>query len=589
MTKKVCRAVLSRLKSRWREHCHGAPVESGCALSIGIAATFTSEPVVPYLGAKLLEKGFLPTIAAAPYNQILQVCIDHKSAFTTTDPQCICLLWRMEDLVAEELKQWLGGDRDAMDSVHEKLRDLARAMATLRTRFSGTIVITMPPFPCPVETSISDLDMLVTTGAFFRQVIHEWQELLADIEGVRVLDLDGLQRDVGIENSLDWRKWYLYRQPYTESFNCRLADQLARILCATQRSSRKCISVDCDNTLWGGIIGEDGLGGVLLGHEFPGSAYADFQRLLLHWKNSGILLAVISKNNEDDVRQVFREHDGMVLREDDIAAWRVNWENKPDNLKDVAEELKIGVDSFVFVDDNPFEIAQMTDALPEVQSVQIPDDPALIVDYLKKQHFFDRCDVSDEDRRRTEMLAAERKRRPLQQTLSRDEFIISLRLQIELFVPSEQQIGRVTQLINKTNQFNLTTIRRTEDEVRALLCSPEYRMFAARIRDRFGDYGLTGLVIFKLDCSFWNIDTFLLSCRVLGRKVETAILATVIHLAGEQGANAVTGAYIQSPKNAPVKDLLPSHGFTQEPTGAWRILTSNAPSQPEGIEVVLNR
>lgn len=573
-------------KAAWREYAKGAPAANPFA--IGLAASFTVEPLEPFLGAELIARGFAPEIRLAPYGQLVQACLDPAAAFGTISLKAVCMLWRIEDLAARELRDWIGGSRDAFESAAATLRGLGAAIGTLQQVSAAPILVSMPPYPDLPECSPIALDGPWTVASFYRQLCQAWADTLAALPGVHVVDLDSLQRWFGFEASHDPRKRYLYRQPYSEGFLLAIAKQIGHMLHTIYQPQRKCIAVDCDNTLWGGIVGEDGLQGISLGDEFPGSAYADLQRILLHWKRQGVLLALLSKNNEPEVWDVFDHHDGMVLQRSDIAAWRIDWNPKPGNLAQIAAELNIGADSFVFLDDNPVEIEAMRAALPEVESVLLSEEPADIVGHLKSLRLFERLALSAEDRERTAMIGQERERAGLRNAMSREEFLESLELSVDVFQPDIEHIGRVAQLINKTNQFNLTTVRRTEDEVRALLASEDYAVYAARVADRFGDYGLTGLVILnRLGEGEWNLDTFLMSCRVLGRGVETALMAVVAEDAKRRGAQRLYGQYLKTDRNAPTESLLPSHGFVSNGSAKLVLDPAAAPPVPAYIKATL--
>ena len=240
----------------------------------------------------------------------------------------------------------------------------------------------------------------------------------ADQACVRLVDLDALQRWFGARNAFDGRTWYLYRQPYSEAFLCEMGGMLGRIIKTTRTAAKKCIVVDCDNTLWAGVVGEDGVHGIAIGEDFPGSAFRDLQHYLLHLRAEGVLLAIASKNNESDVWEVFERHDGMVLKREHISAARINWQPKAVNLKDIAEELNIGVDSLVFVDDNPFEIEQMRTFLPEATSILLDEEPARMVNAIKELHLFDKLELTQEDFQRADMMRSEQQRAQLSNTLS---------------------------------------------------------------------------------------------------------------------------------------------------------------------------
>lgn len=357
---------------------------------------------------------------------------------------------------------------------------------------------------------------------------------------------------------------------------------------ASRRAAKKCLVLDADNTLWGGIIGEDGIDGIQIGDEFPGSAFRDFQKLLLTWRDQGVFLAVASKNNEADVWEVFDKHSGMVLRREHLSAWQINWLPKAENISLIARSLNIGTDSLVFIDDNPMEIAYMRDARPEVTSLLLPPEPADIVSTLQALTLFDKLEITDEDRKRADMMRAERDREVLGTQISHADFLSALDLKVDLFKVRTEDLGRITQLINKTNQFNLTTIRRTLDEVRALANSPNFRLYGLRVTDKFGEYGLTGVIIVQVsdDRRRWTLDTLLLSCRVLGRGVETALVGALADDARGEGAAEFHSSFIPTAKNALCASFLSDQGFSQIGEREWHLDLSEAPSVPPHIERV---
>jgi FkbH-like protein len=537
-----------------------------------IAATFTANPLVPYLGVKCIgDDGSIPCITIAPYDQLFQVCLNWQTMFASHDPTAIILMWRIEDLLRSELQEFLRGSPDALDRALDKVEQLRAAIFNLRQGYSGAIVVSIPPFPHGPDHDIRSARTGVTAGMFHRRLIDKWTMGISDIAGISFLDLDSRQRLVGIERSGDARKWYLYRQPFTEEFWHEVAEDLCTTLKRQRSAAKKCLVVDCDNTLWGGIIGEDGLEGIALGEDFPGSVFRDFQQQLLTLRSKGVMLAICSKNNEQDVWDVFDRHDGMVLKREHFVAHRINWHNKGANIESIAKELNIGLDSMVFVDDSPIEIDFVRNALPMVCCIQVPGDVARFPMSFNSFRLFDREQVSEEDRVRSEMMLQERGRKALGTSLSAEEFIKALQLSVDFFEVKTEHCARVTQLINKTNQFNLTSKRRTAGEVSNLIDAPGVKIFAWRVADRFGDYGLVGVVILLRTGNVIDIDTFLMSCRVLGRGVESAVFAAVGAYARLQNAGKLQGRYIPTQKNSLVVDLYRDHGFKSIGNGNWEL------------------
>ncbi len=573
-------------KARWRNYL--SEREQAAAepnLRLGLAASFTANTLAQFVGAHLLEAGLRPQIDIGPYNQLFQVCLDPEAHFTGSC-DAIALLWRIEDLMGEEAAAYLHEEADALERALDKLTSLAEAVARLRAGFTGTIIGAVPPLPTGLAAGPLSLDNPLGLGSLHRSVAARFLGLVSQIDGVHLVDLDAVQRYVGYAASFDARQWYLYRQPFSDAFLYQAGVQVGRIVAATRRSPKKCIVLDCDNTLWGGVIGEDGLDGIEIGSEFPGSAYADFQKLLLRWRKQGVFLAILSKNNEADVWEVFGRHDGMVLKRGDISAARIDWEPKAENIAAIAKVLNIGLDSLIFIDDSPMEIAYMRQAQPDVSCILLPEDPADIVPALQHLFSLDRLEVTAEDRARVDMMRAETDREVLGAKLTKGEFLRALELRLELFTAGSEDLGRITQLINKTNQFNLTTVRRTLDEVRVLANSRDHHVYGLSVADKFGAYGLTCVVVVALspDRATWHVDTLLLSCRVLGRGVETALLAGLAADARSEGVREFVANFVATKKNGLAATFLPDHGFKPDGEGHWRLPLSEAPAWPDFIE-----
>jgi FkbH-like protein len=573
-------------KAVWRDFTAQRTESEAADIRIGIGASFTAHNLTQFVGASLVAAACRPQIKIGPYNQLFQACLDPQSHFGA---QCdvIVLLWRIEDLLLEEVNGVLVQDTDAWRRAAQKLDALTSAIASLRSTFAGMIVVSVPPLPAGLPAGPLSLDNPTRLGAFHRAVVTQFVENIGRIEHVRLLDLDAVQRQIGYAASFDARQWYLYRQPFSDQFLHCAGTQLARIMLAARRGPKKCIVVDCDDTLWGGLIGEDGIDGIELGNEHPGSAFCDFQRVLLHWRKQGIFLAILSKNNEADVWEVFDQHRGMVLSRRDISAWQINWMPKAENIALIAKALNIGLDSLVFIDDTPMEIAYMRQAQPDVNSILLPEDPAEIVSLLQNTALFDSLDITVEDLARVDMMRAETDREDLRAGLTKEAFLQALDLKIEFAPAKTDDLSRVTQPINKTNQFNLTTIRRTLEEVRELARSAQHRIYTLRVWDKFGDYGLTGVVIVEIspDRRIWTIDSLMLSCRVLGRGVEEALVAALADDARGQVATEFVGSYVPTKKNSLCATFLPDRGFKQDGE-QWRLPLAEAPLFPSFIRLV---
>jgi FkbH-like protein len=574
---------LLEVRSKWLQLANSGDVKQS-KQHVAIAATFTADPIVPYLGCALAEAGNPTFVSTLPYNQLHQLCADWKAVCGENEPNTLVILWRIEDMLRKRFQEFLRGDKEALAIALNEVVILGQAVSHLRSTFRGSIIVSAPPFPHSPDHHIQAARSILEAGVFHRRVIDKWISQISRAGNVLILDLDSLQRYFGIERSLDDRKWYLYRQPYTEAFWDELGRELAASLSRQRVASKKCIVVDCDNTLWGGIIGEDGLAGIALGEDYPGSVFRDFQHQLLTLRSQGVMVALCSKNNEPDVWEVFDRHDGMLLKRDHIVAHRINWQDKIANICSIAEELNIGLDSFVFVDDSPFEIAHVREALPTVTCLQVPGDIALFPRTICSFRLFDQEHISAEDRVRSDLMIQERDRKGLSASLSADEFRKALALVVEIFECKPEHVARVTQLINKTNQFNLTTRRKTSAEVVELCNQPSWTVLAVRVADRFGDYGLVGVVLLHKAEKTIEIETLLMSCRVLGRGVEEAIFAQIADTARAVGVEEIVGEYIPTKKNTMVSELYKNHHFIPESDcGRWLARDLSAFSWPEHV------
>jgi FkbH-like protein len=282
-----------------------------------------------------------------------------------------------------------------------------------------------------------------------------------------------------------------------------------------------------------------------------------------------VLLAMASKNNHDDVLEVFRTHDDMVLSVEDIAIWRVNWGPKSQNIREIAAELNIGEDALVLIDDSHYELAEVQASLPHVRCLQVPEEIAELPGLIAGSGLFRNMRVSAEDLQRTEMILSEQARKDQGSSMTREEFLTSLGLVVDYFEVADEHVGRVAQLTNKTNQFNLTTVRRSEADVRTLLASNDHLVRAIRVSDKFGDYGLVGVAVLQRLDDTWDIETLLMSCRVLGRGIETAFIARLAEDVVAAGGERITARYVPTAKNVIVADLYARHGFRDEGTGRF--------------------
>lgn len=389
---------------------------------------------------------------------------------------------------------------------------------------------------------------------------------------VHICDMEFLTNRIGALTAEDARGWFESKQPCSPSLLVELCREAAHLILGLRTPPKKVLVLDLDNTLWGGVVADDGLEGIVIGDTSPrGEAFKAFQRYIASLKDRGVLLAVCSKNDRAQALRPFEEHPEMVLRADDFASFVANWEPKSDNLHRMAADLQLGLDSFVFVDDNPAEIEIVRQFAPEVTTILLSDDPADYAAQLQDCRLFEPRSITAEDALRTASYRAETERQALQASAANmDVYLESLKMEgtIAEFAPVD--VPRLAQLINKSNQFNLTTRRRTEADVEALIGRPDHACFSMRLKDRFGDHGLISIIVACVHGETLEIDTWLMSCRVLKRQVEETVLNELVRLAGQKSCSRLQGVYLASPKNDMVRDFYPRMGFQARSVTAER-------------------
>lgn len=496
------------------------------APTIAISATFTAEPVEESLRFWKEELGWVDTIRFAPFNQVFQQLLDPASLLAGNRAGVNVLLIRLED--------WLrSGDEEA--ALSRQFVEAARAASAAWP--VPLLVVFCPDSP----------------AADYEPVRERIGRELAEASTVHMVTPEELLALYPVETVHDPHGDELGRVPYTPEFFAALGTLIARRIHALRMKPFKVIALDCDDTLWRGVCGEDGPEGVEL--DPPRRA---LQQFMLRQHDAGMLLCLASKNNAEDVFETFRAHPEMPLRLEHFVSHRINWDSKGHNLRALANELQLGLDSFILIDDNPKECGEASTTVPEILALPLPAEADEIPEFLQHVWAFDHLRVTGEDRRRAAMYRAEIERGRLErQAASLEDFLRSLRLEVRIEPAAADQLPRVAQLTARTNQMNFSTVRRTEGEVREFLRQGG-ECLVATVEDRFGGYGLTGVILFTSDNGALKIDTFLASCRVLGRGVEHRMFRRLGEIALERGLKRVEAIYAASPRNRPALLFLES-------------------------------
>lgn len=540
---------------------------------VHILRNVTVEAFVPYLRFELEKSGMNAKVRMGEYGQILNQAVAPGDSSSLRDrSDCVFVFMNLKSMAPDLVLDFSGRTQEAVNQ--EVLAIQGQIDLTLSGIRNQTDAILCwmgferpihPPFGVLEDQGRVGLTCVVDTlNSYLKQRL-----LLAG--NAFFVDLNRLVGLLGASQFYDMRFWYIARAPYSRKAQQIIAQECSKIIRSCKGKTKKCLILDCDNTLWGGVIGEDGLQGIALGNSYPGVCFKEFQKAILNLYHRGVVLALCSKNNPEDVLNVFKDHPDTVLREEHFAAIQVNWVDKATNIQQIATELNLGVESFVFVDDSEFETNLIRKALPEVSVLCLAGKaPSEFVTLLYAPGYFDQLTFSSEDRGRGQLYKQELQRKNLKETsVSMEEYLHSLGMFLEVKRADSSFIPRVSQLTQRTNQFNLSTKRYTESEVQALVESKDNVVFTASLKDRFGDAGTIGTCILRFSGEeSAEIDSFLLSCRVLGRGVESALLMSILSYCREKKCQKVIGYYKETQKNIQVKHFYEDHEFKLVESGS---------------------
>ena len=407
-----------------------------------------------------------------------------------------------------------------------------------------------------------------TNKKFLVEAISEYNQFLYSKAGtsplIKVIEFENFIRQSQENQIIDWRYYFLYKTLINPGLSRSFSAWFRRQLLAIEGKRKKCFVLDLDNTLWGGVLGEDGLEGIQLGNSYPGNAFKDFQKMLHEAVKNGVLLAIASKNNEDEVWDAMKTHPDMILEKNDFVSWRINWNDKSTSIYEIANELNISTDSIVFIDDNPVERNWVSQSIPEVVVPEFPKHPYQLISFFCDVYdsFFQLYDLTGEDKDKLVQYKQNSLRnQSLQSFLKIEDYIASLNIMISVKEADSFTIPRIAQLTQKTNQFNLTTRRYTEADISSLIYEG-HKVYSASVKDKFGDNGITAVCILKIiSTTKVEIDTMLLSCRILGRLIEFALMKKLLNMLQLDGIDEVHALYIPSAKNEQAASFYDKLGF----------------------------
>ena len=536
--------------------------DRGRSLNVEILSTFNLEPLLPVLQFALNCIPSQAQVELGPLDDIEGHITRPSGSSHGFDARLV--VWRVEEVLPEVLYPFsCGFPEQVIARVHQLIERVDR-LVSLHQRHLPGVPLFISTLPIPVHAANAVLAAQHSAGPFasIARVNRHIYDVATRSDGVYVLDLARWAALTG-KGYADVTVDFLARQPLSAQGQVEFAFFIARNLRPLIIPRRKVLALDLDNTLWGGVIGEDGVDGVILGHDFPGDVYLRIQRELLELRHQGVLLVIVSKNNEADARQAFESLPDMILKWDDFVVRKINWNHKYENLRDTARELGLGLDSFVFIDDSHYECEQMRQFLPEVLILNESPDALQLLRAIWQTDAFDSLAVSDEDQRRHQDYSVREARNVQAHHGDLQSFLRSLEMEAMIEPVQSSNLDRVVTMLGKTNQFNLTTRRHSRTQVQAMLESPGTIALALRLRDRFGDQGIVAVLVALCDSdqSTLRVDSFLVSCRALGRGVEDALWAAALEQARQQEVKKLEAEYIATAKNAIVAEIYDRFGL----------------------------
>ncbi len=562
-------------------------------IHIGLCGFSTLNYLAPHISWAALAEGVVAQLTIGSYNQLFQ---DLSMPDSPVTDKSVGLLW-----VWAELSDLLGSEfvrqpqrlmsPDGLKAVDEGIDGLISALSSVRERFKGFLLVNDFVAMYRSPAGIADSKCDIPFERVYRHANDRLHKRLAEIGHAGIFPLSYHIRRFGISHAVAPRLRLMGDCLFTPEFFFEVARGVRPYIRSLKAAIRKVLVLDLDNTLWGGVVGEDGWDGVKIGTDPVGKSFSLFQSAILELYNRGVILAINSKNNPDDVKEVFERREEMLLKMENFASVQVNWQDKATNCRVIADEINVGLDSLVLWDDNPAERSFVRESTQDVYVIEPPADVSEWGDFLRAVDLFDSLQISEEDARRGQMYAEDRRRRDAASSAADiKSFLTSLGLKIKCRTACEENIARIVSLLTRTNQFNLTTRRHSEQNMREWSQDPDWQIMSYAAEDRFGSYGIVGVTILKRVSDYGEIDSFLLSCRAMGKGIEDVMLAVVAQQARQMGLTKLAATYIPTKKNVPIKDFLPDKGFSQDSKSGEGVkysidLKSQGLAMPEHVTV----
>ena len=564
------------------------PLNTNLKIKIGLLSSFTINGLEDILRVECFDQNITCQTYVADYNQYSQEILNPSSGlynfspditFVILDPRTILsdLFYYTHSVTKEErqniIKNKIFELQNLVDSYFEKSNS-----KLVFFNFQSSHYTTYGISESKEDFNLHDM----------LNELNTWISNIAKVnENLYYFDFDNFVTYFGAKNIFNYREYFFGDIKISIKYLPYLVYDMMRFVKAILGLTKKCIVVDLDNTLWGGVIGEDGFEGIKIGNDPIGRSYLEFQKILLSLNQRGIILAVNSKNNYNDALEVIKNNPDMILRQENFATMEINWDDKSTNLQRIATTLNIGLDSMVFIDDDPVNCELVRSTLPQILTISLPQDPSEYASILLSLNDLDSLKITYDDTKRQKMYFQEQQRNEFKSNTNLDDFLTQLNIKLRIKDANKFTIPRISQLTLKTNQFNLTTKRYQVTDIQHMTANSNYVIGCAQVEDKFGDSGITGVYIIKKNSNEWILDTFLLSCRIMGRGIEESIISYILQLAKANGVSIVKGKYIPTSKNKPAENFFQNYGF-KKIDDYWVFDLSNPILFPKHVEMVID-
>lgn len=562
-------------------------------IKIAVLRNYTTEMLTPVIAGEIASISYFPQIQTGDYDNIQQEILSENSNLFKFAPDFIILAIWLENISPKLVKEFNSLTQEKIELEKERIIEEVSVMVS-RIREKSPATILLNNFIYPSTSSMGILDLQVANSQL--QVINDLNKRLCELvpmySNTYIVDINSVFYRLGYDNAFDKKAWAISKNPFTKLALIHVGIEYGKYIKTILGKIKKCIVLDCDNTLWGGIVGELGPYNIKLGENYPGICYKDLQREIVNLYERGIIIALCSKNNEADVLEVLRNNEEMVLKEDHLAAYQINWNDKASNVREIVQTLNIGIDSLVFVDDSEFECNLIKSQIPDIDVICLNGDSSTFTSKLRDCGLFNSLILTEDDKKRNKNYRAEFTRRKIKSNAtSIEEYLASLDMKVAVRKNCQRDISRIAQLTQKTNQFNLTTKRYNEEQIRNFMLDEGYEVLDVSLQDKISDLGIVGVAILHYLNDVVEIDSFLLSCRAIGRNVEDILFKVSMEAALLKKCKYIHGMYFKTQKNQQVADFYKKFGVPlgekdNQDNSVWSGLIPDV-QKPNYIQIIM--